>query len=89
MTSRLDTFRRHVRAAAGIYARTDRGELTGRNSDATADTLAWHVSAAAELLAAACLDDADPLPEYLDAPRGARLAAAWARVERRHAGLDR
>lgn len=83
----LATFRRHVRAAAGVYARQDSGQLTGRNGNLTADSLDYHVRKATELLTADAHTDDAPLCAYLDTPRGAKLAAAWSRVERRHVGL--
>ena len=83
----IEQFRRHVSAAAGVYSRLDGGKLTGRNSTSTDDTLDWHVKRAKEILAAAAESDTDTLPEYLDSARGARLAARWNRIERRHAGL--
>lgn len=82
--TRTDRFREHVRAAAGIYRRMDAGTLTGRNADSTAGSLRYHIREAAFVLGAACGDDADPLPEYLDSPRGKRLAETWSRVERRY-----
>jgi hypothetical protein len=87
MTDSTEQFRQHVRAAAGIYGRMDAGQLTGRNSDATADSLDYHVGRAAQILRDACDDDSDAIWEYLDSRRGARLAAAWSRVERRYYGL--
>lgn len=87
MSDSTERFRKHVRAAAGIYGRIDSGQLTGRNSDATDESLEYHVTRAAQILRDACEDDTDAIWDYLDSKRGARLAAAWSRVERRHAGL--
>jgi hypothetical protein len=88
MTDSTERFRQHVRAAAGIYGRIDSGQLTGRNADATDDTLDYHVGRAAQILRDACDDDTDAIWTYLDSKRGARLAATWSRIERRHAGLS-
>lgn len=85
--STVEQFRRHVRGAAGIYGRIDREQLTGRNGDATAAGLDYHVAEAKRLLAADVADPKGPICDYLDTPRGRRLAEAWNRVERRHVGL--
>ena len=87
MTSSIDIFRRHVTALGGIYYRIDSGYMNGRNSNATDDAMAYHFRKARETLSAACKDDSDPLPEYLDTPRGARLAAKWAALEYRYLGV--
>ena len=84
MTNSIDNFRRHVRAATGIYSRIDKGQLTGRNAKSTDDNLRWHIEEAQLILSAACISDDDPLPEYLD--RNTRLAESWRRVERRWVG---
>lgn len=83
----ITEFRRHVQSASATYRRMDTGQLTGRNSNATADGLDYSVREARAVLTADAWTDEAPLCAYLDSSRGARLAAAWDRVERRHAGL--
>lgn len=73
--SPLERTREHLRALDGIYRRIDRGENTGRNSDATARAIDYHWNALA-----AALDDGGF--EELDVRAG--LAAKYARIERRH-----
>jgi hypothetical protein len=66
---------RHLQALAGVYRRMDSGELTGRNAELTSSTLEHHWRELRAALEAGGF-------EYLDSHP--RLAATWARVERRH-----
>lgn len=84
---RITKFRRHVTLLAGTWYRIDRGLNDGRNSDATASTIDWHYAEAKRLLAEGLYDDSDPLWNYLDSQRGARLYAKWSTLERRQVGL--
>lgn len=86
-TTSISKFRRHVHAAAGIYRRLDQNAGVGRNAEASYQALEYHIDVAGQVLADACRDAADPLPEYLDSPKGRRLADAWNRLERRAVGL--
>jgi hypothetical protein len=88
MTStRTETFRKAVDSLAGMFYRLDKGLSGGRNSGATDEWMRSRYELARETLAAACADETDGLPELLDSPRGARLAAKWNTLERRMVGL--
>lgn len=84
-SSSVAKFERHVTALAGVYRRMDRGELTGRNSDATERTIDGHYRDAAALLKAELDDEASPI--YAELERRPRLAAKWYALERRYFGL--
>lgn len=85
MVNSIEQFKKHVRAAEGIYRRLDSGRLTGRNSVATKGTLSKHVRAAEATLTWACKQEGDPLPEFLD--NNKLWAEKWNRLERRWHGL--
>ena len=78
-------FERSVRNAESVYRRLDRGELTGRNSDATDATIRGHVETCRALMKAELHDDDSPLFAWLDAHP--KLAERWDRIERRYYGL--
>lgn len=82
--SSVTRFKRHVDALAGMYYRLDTGRSGGRNSNATEQGMDAHMRAARAVLAAAVADEADPLPEWLDAHP--RYAAKWNALERRYVG---
>ena len=84
--SRTEQFRSHVTKAAKAYAGLDKNPH-GRNRSASHSNARYHVAAAQAVLSAACKDETDPLPEYLDSPKGARLAEKFQYVERRLYGL--
>lgn len=71
----MDDTRRHLAALDGTYRRMDSGQLTGRNSDATSLNLDRHWTQLQDALDAGGYEMLDANP---------RLAAKYARVERRH-----
>lgn len=85
-TTIVNSFKRHVDVAAGIYYRQDSGRLTGRNSESTDQWLAHNVRAAQQMLRDALQSDDTTLFDYLDAHP--RYAAKWDRIERRFVGLS-
>jgi hypothetical protein len=80
-----ETFKRTVRNFEAVYRRLDRGELTGRNADATEATLEGHYRALKSALDAELYVDDSPLFALLESDE--RLAARWNRLERRRVGL--
>ena len=83
MSDSITSFRKHVNAAHASLHRWS----TGRNGNATEENIQFHTRRAGEILSAACHNDIDPLPEYLDGKRGARLAEKYSELERYCAGL--
>ena len=78
----LDDLRRNTRNLRSILARQASGQLTGRNADATQDTIDYRLRQGRELVSTIC---DSPLAE---AKFGRAFDAFWA-VERRALGLDR
>lgn len=74
-------FRRHVHLAARILDTPE-----GRNANARQEGIDHHVHAANAILRADTRGTCE-ICDYLDSRAGARLAAKWRTVERRHVGL--
>lgn len=82
MTSPLDKLRRTNRNLAAVLRRERSGQLTGRNSRATDQTVAWHIrggrqlvheiEAKAPLLLVYTVDEREEVPDFADFPRLAR-----------------
>jgi hypothetical protein len=79
MATPLADFTRELRNTESQYRRMDSGTLTGRNADASADSLSWKLRRLRDLARTDAVCDA------LDA--NPKLAARWNRIERRAAGL--
>lgn len=78
--AQVTTFKRKLRNLESAFRRLDRGELTGRNADAS-DRTRWMQYEHLRTLAGS-----DAVADALDAD--SNLAARWSRMERRSVGLQ-